>query len=67
MNTTIVTVVGLVEGGSAAFKPLYGDDLPLADTIRTTAREIMAMPGLPRIPAANKITLNAEGQIEGLF
>jgi formate--tetrahydrofolate ligase len=29
--------------------------------------EIMTMPGLPRVPAANKITLNAQGQIEGLF
>ena len=29
--------------------------------------EIMTMPGLPRVPAANTITLNAKGQIEGLF
>ena len=28
---------------------------------------IMTMPGLPRIPAANSITLNNKGQIEGLF
>ena len=28
---------------------------------------IMTMPGLPRVPAANKIFLNKEGQIEGLF
>jgi formate--tetrahydrofolate ligase len=134
-------VVGLVEGGTAAFKPLYGDDLGLKDKIRTIAKEIyraddvvfegkasaaiadiekagggsypvciaktqysfstdpnakgaptghtlpvrevrlsngaefvvavcgeiMTMPGLPRVPAANKITLNAAGQIEGLF
>ncbi|MCG8490376.1 MAG: formate--tetrahydrofolate ligase [Sneathiellales bacterium] len=25
------------------------------------------MPGLPRIPAANKIDVNEEGQIIGLF
>jgi formate--tetrahydrofolate ligase len=134
-------VVGLVEGGTAAFKPLYGDDLGLKDKIRTIAKEIyraddvvfegkastaiadiekngggsypvciaktqysfstdpnakgaptghtlpvrevrlsngaefvvavcgeiMTMPGLPRVPAANKITLNDAGQIEGLF
>ena len=29
--------------------------------------EIMTMPGLPRVPAANAIRLNAEGEIEGLF
>jgi formate--tetrahydrofolate ligase len=29
--------------------------------------EIMTMPGLPRLPAAEVIKLNAEGEIEGLF
>ena len=29
--------------------------------------EIMTMPGLPRVPSAETIRLNAEGQIEGLF
>ena len=29
--------------------------------------EIMTMPGLPRVPSAESIRLNAEGQIEGLF
>ena len=29
--------------------------------------EIMTMPGLPRVPSAENIMLNAEGQIEGLF
>jgi len=29
--------------------------------------EIMTMPGLPRVPAAESIYLNEEGQIEGLF
>ncbi|MDG2034612.1 MAG: formate--tetrahydrofolate ligase [Rhodospirillales bacterium] len=28
---------------------------------------ILTMPGLPRVPAANNIDLNADGQIEGLF
>ena len=28
---------------------------------------IMTMPGLPRVPAANSIFLNDEGQVEGLF
>ena len=28
---------------------------------------IMTMPGLPRVPAANSIHLNEQGQIEGLF
>jgi len=27
----------------------------------------MTMPGLPKVPAANKIKLNKKGEIEGLF
>ena len=29
--------------------------------------DIMTMPGLPRVPAANSITVNERGEIEGLF
>ena len=29
--------------------------------------EIMTMPGLPRVPAANNISVNEQGDIEGLF
>ncbi len=29
--------------------------------------DIMTMPGLPRVPAANKIRLNSNGEVEGLF
>lgn len=29
--------------------------------------DIMTMPGLPRTPAANRIRLNAQGEVEGLF
>jgi formate--tetrahydrofolate ligase len=29
--------------------------------------EIMTMPGLPKVPAAEAIGLNAAGEIEGLF
>ena len=29
--------------------------------------EIMTMPGLPRVPAANNISVNDQGEIEGLF
>ena len=29
--------------------------------------DIMTMPGLPRVPSANKIRLNSEGLVEGLF
>ncbi len=28
---------------------------------------IMTMPGLPRVPAANNIYLNDQGEVEGLF
>jgi len=133
-------VVEVVDAADASFKPLYPDDMPLWDKIRTVATElygaaditadkkvrdqigdlqssygdfpvcmaktqysfstdpnakgapsdhvvpirevrlsagagfivaicgeIMTMPGLPRVPAANAIHLNADGQIEGLF
>ena len=29
--------------------------------------EIMTMPGLPRVPSAESICLNQDGEIEGLF
>ena len=29
--------------------------------------DIMTMPGLPRVPSADSIRLNEQGQIEGLF
>jgi formate--tetrahydrofolate ligase len=29
--------------------------------------EVMTMPGLPRVPAANNISVNDQGEIEGLF
>ncbi|MEO1190840.1 MAG: formate--tetrahydrofolate ligase [Pseudomonadota bacterium] len=38
-----------------------------AEFIVVVCGDIMTMPGLPRVPAANKIYLNEEGQIEGLF
>ncbi len=134
-------VLRMVNSGEAKFKPLYPDEMPLADKIRTVAKEIyraddvviapealkklkqftddghghvpvcmaktqysfsadpdlrgaptgftlpvrdvrlsagagfvvglcgtiMTMPGLPREPAANRIYVDANGQIEGLF
>ena len=38
-----------------------------AEFIVAITGEIMTMPGLPRVPAANTIRLNDKGQIEGLF
>jgi len=134
-------VVRIADGGGADFKPLYPDDMPLWDKIRTVATEIygaddisapaklraqiaslqengfghfpvcmaktqyslssdatlkgvpsgftvplrevrvsagaeflvvicgdiMTMPGLPRVPAANSISVDAGGKITGLF
>jgi formate--tetrahydrofolate ligase len=133
-------VVGMIDAGTADFKPLYPDEMPLWDKIKTVATriydaadisadakvrgqiktlqenyghfpvcmaktqysfttdpnakgapsghtipvrevrlsagaefivaicgEIMTMPGLPKVPAANSIYLNEDGQIEGLF
>ncbi len=134
-------IVEVADSGKAAFKPLYPDDMPLRDKVKTIATEIygasdiacdasvetafrdleaggfgklpvcmaktqysfstdptkrgaptghvvpvrelrlsagaefvvvitgeiMTMPGLPRVPAAEQIHINADGQIEGLF
>ncbi len=134
-------VAKLAEAGLAQFKPIYGDDMPLWDKVKTIAREIyraedivadksvrdqlksweaagygkfpicmaktqysfstdpslkgaptnhvvpirevrlsagaefivvvcgdiMTMPGLPKVPSAEVIGLDAKGQIEGLF
>ena len=134
-------IVKLAEGGKANFHPLYADDVPLWDKVRTIAQnlygaqgiiadkkirdqfaefqkagyghypvcmaktqysfstdpnlkgapsnhvvpvreiklsagaeflvvicgEIMTMPGLPKVPAANTIRLNDRGEVEGLF
>jgi formate--tetrahydrofolate ligase len=134
-------VVATLDEGESAFRPLYPDDLPLADKIGTIAREIyrasgvaiagpalrrlkaleaagygklpvciaktqysfaadpelrgaptghtlpirevrlsagagfvvamageiMSMPGLPRVPAAENIRLTADGQVDGIF
>jgi formate--tetrahydrofolate ligase len=38
-----------------------------AEFIVAICGEIMTMPGLPKVPAANSIYLNEDGQIEGLF
>ena len=38
-----------------------------AEFLVVVAGEILTMPGLPKIPAANSIQLNKENQIEGLF
>jgi formate--tetrahydrofolate ligase len=38
-----------------------------AEFIVVICGEIMTMPGLPRVPSANSIRLNAKGEVEGLF
>jgi len=38
-----------------------------AEFIVAVAGAIMTMPGLPRVPSANSIYLNEDGQVEGLF
>ncbi len=38
-----------------------------AEFIVVVCGEIMTMPGLPRVPAADSIKLNNDGEIEGLF
>ena len=38
-----------------------------AEFIVVICGAIMTMPGLPRVPAADSIKLNAKGETEGLF
>ncbi|HSM20020.1 MAG TPA: formate--tetrahydrofolate ligase, partial [Hyphomicrobiales bacterium] len=38
-----------------------------AEFVVALTGDVMTMPGLPRVPAANSIRLNEEGLIEGLF
>jgi formate--tetrahydrofolate ligase len=38
-----------------------------AEFVVVITGDIMTMPGLPRVPAANSIRLNADGLVEGLF
>jgi len=38
-----------------------------AEFIVAICGEIMTMPGLPRVPSANSIRLNDDGEVEGLF
>jgi len=38
-----------------------------AEFVVVVCGAIMTMPGLPRVPSANAIRVNEEGQIEGLF
>jgi formate--tetrahydrofolate ligase len=38
-----------------------------AEFIVVVCGAIMTMPGLPRVPAADSIKLNSEGEVEGLF
>jgi formate--tetrahydrofolate ligase len=38
-----------------------------AEFVVVVCGDIMTMPGLPRVPAANTIRVNEEGRIEGLF
>ncbi|MEH6583281.1 MAG: formate--tetrahydrofolate ligase [Halioglobus sp.] len=38
-----------------------------AEFLVVVCGDVMRMPGLPRVPAANNIYVNAQGQIEGLF
>ena len=38
-----------------------------AEFVVVICGSIMTMPGLPRVPAADKIRLNKKGDVEGLF
>lgn len=47
-------IAALADGGTADFRPLYPDAMPLADKIRTIAREIYRAEDIQLAPAAAK-------------
>jgi formate--tetrahydrofolate ligase len=38
-----------------------------AEFVVAICGDIMTMPGLPRVPSANSIRIDPQGQVEGLF
>jgi formate--tetrahydrofolate ligase len=63
--STDPTLMGAPEGHVVAVR-----DVRLsagAGFIVAICGEIMTMPGLPKVPAADTIRLDANGQIDGLF
>ena len=42
-------------------------EVRLAELMVAICGDIMTMPGLPRVPAANSIRIDAAGEVEGLF
>ncbi len=68
--------VTAVEDGSLALEALAGQSfdmllsdivMPELDGIALALKVSKDYPGLPRVPAANSITVNDRGEIEGLF
>ncbi len=51
----------IVERGESGFRPLYPDDMPLAEKIETIAREIYRAEGVDFLPAAQKQLVECEG------
>ena len=47
-------VMARIKGATARFRPIYDDDLPLADKIRTIAREIYHADGIELSPTASR-------------
>ena len=47
-------VLKVIAGGSADFRPLYPSDMPLAEKIRTIAREIYRAADIALLPAARR-------------
>lgn len=56
-------------GRPQGFKIAVRDVVPSAGAgfLVALAGEIMTMPGLPKVPAANRMRVHADGRIEGLF
>jgi formate--tetrahydrofolate ligase len=51
----------VLEGGKSDFKPLYPDEMPLAEKIETVAREIYRADGVDFLPIARKQIDECEG------
>ena len=64
-NSSFGTLKGAPSGHSVPIRELRLSSG--AEFIVVICGEIMTMPGLPSIPAADSIKLNDKGEIEGLF
>ena len=65
---TVLSIVPLLMSAFAiTICPVPAGEMTRSEFVVVVCGEIMTMPGLPSVPAADSIRLNSQGEIEGLF